>query len=430
MDTKSVDSGHGPTVFWSWQSDYDEKSCRFFVQDALKAAIAQISDAMSLDPADRPSLDHDTRGARGMVDIRSVIFDKVQRCSLFVADLTPIGRTNNGKWVPNPNVMVELGWAMHIPGAEYIIPVLNEAQGCTVENLPFDIRGRRVVQYKLDSKASSSERKAELSKLVALLRGAMEEELRQRMTRATPAQAALPQIEGIEPNPLDPSIWRIETGLLTHEEMERPVRVAFPDEPRAYIRVIPGPLSGIAPSISAFESLSAGDKVHPNHIGCNSSGSFGATENGFIYYWMAKRNDVREARNATMYFEDSGEIWSFNGGVFYHDDQSRLLINLPVVIRESYRLMKGAMEVQDALGWPSARRIEVGFFTTETPYVHLSTGEKKMGRKKIWIFEETRSSWSQEDMENFAVRMVQSFFSVFNLAPPDPSSARNILVVG
>lgn len=429
MNTESKDLREGPTVFWSWQSDYDENSCHFFVRDALKAAIEQISDAMSLDPADRPSLDHDTKGARGMVDIRSVILEKIQRCSLFVADLTPIGRTNDGKWIPNPNVMIELGWAMHIPGAEYIIPVLNKAQGCTVESLPFDIRGRRVVQYSLDSKASTSERKAELSKLVALLHDAMEKELKLRATNIPSNRAVISKIVGVEPHPLDRSIWRTELGLVSHEEMGRPVTVSFPDEPRAYIRVIPELTSGIVPSMSVFENSDIKDKVRPDNSG-SSSGSYGPTENGFIYYWMSGGDNLREARSATMYFEESGEIWSFNGGVFYRDNQSKLLINLPVVLRGAYRLMKGAMEVQDRLGWPSARRIEVGFVATETPYIHLPTGEKKMGRKKIWICQETRSSWSREDMEKFALRMVQSFFSVFSVNPPDTASAKNILVVG
>ncbi len=427
MGADTKDSGAGPTVFWSWQSDYDEKSCRFFVRDALKEAISQISDAMSIDPADRPSLDHDTKGAKGMVDIRSVILNKIKRCSLFVADLTPIGRTAEGKWVPNPNVMIELGWAMHTPGAEYIIPVLNEAQGCTVESLPFDIRGRRVVQYKLDAKASAAERKAELSKLVALLRDAMEEELKLRSTTITTGQVA-PQIEGIQSNPIDRSIWRIESGLVTHEEMGRPVTVSFPDEPRAYIRVIPEPMSGDVPSIAMFENLHERVKVQPDSSG-SSSGSYGAIDNGFIFYWMTGEKDPREARNATMYFEDSGEIWNFNGGVFFRDGQSRLMISVPSILREAYRIMTGAMEVQDELGWPSARRIEVGFVTTETPYIHLATGEKKMGRKKTWLLEDTRLSWSHEDLDKFAVRMVQSFFSVFSVAPPDPVSAKNILVL-
>lgn len=427
MDTESKVVQGGPTVFWSWQSDYDEKSCHFFVRDALKEAINQVSDAMSLDPADRPSLDHDTKGARGMVDIRSVILEKIRNCSLFVADLTPIGRTIEGKWIPNPNVMIELGWAMHVPGAEYIIPVLNTAQGCTVENLPFDIRGRRVVQYSLDSNASHSERKAELAKLVALLRDTMMQELKLKETRSASAQAAMPQIEGVEPHPLDRSIWRTKLGLVRHEEMERPVNVAFPDESRAYIRVIPEPMSGVAPSLLAFEDLSIKDKVRPVSTGSVLSGSFGSTENGYIYYWKTENNDSREARNATMYFEDSGEIWSFNGGVFFRDNESKLLINLPVILRDAYRLMNGAMGVQDALGWPSARRIEVGFVANETPYIHLSTGQKKMGRKMVWTFQETRRLWSRGDIDSFAVEMVGSFLSTFGVTSPDPASARNIL---
>lgn len=425
MDSGGTASGVGPTVFWSWQSDYDQKSCHYFVRDALNAAIGQMADAMSLAPADRPSLDHDTKGARGMADISATILEKIQRCSLFVADLTPIARTDGGKWVPNPNVMIELGWAMHSPGSEFIIPVLNLARGCTVEGLPFDIRGRRVVTYKLDLDASAGVRKAALRELTDLLRVVMEEELKRGA--ANFANLVPPNIEGVDSNLLDRSIWRIDSGLITHEEMGRPVSVSFPDEPRTYVRVIPAPMSGNKPNLSAFESLAIREKISSDSAGSAGSGSYGATENGFITYWMKGDSGAKEARNATMYFEDSGEIWSFSGGAFFRDDESRLIVNAPVVLRSAYRIIKSAVEIQDALGWPSARRIEVGFVTTETPYFHLST--KMMGRKKAWTFSETRRSWSVDDLDTYAIRMVESFFSVFGVAPPDPASAMNLLVI-
>lgn len=422
------DSGQGPTVFWSWQSDYDEKSCRYFVRDALKEAIAQIADGMRVEPADRPSLDHDTKDARGMVDIKSVILEKIQRCSLFVADLTPISKTDKGKWVPNPNVMIELGWAMHSPGYEHVIPVLNVASGCAIKDLPFDIQGRRVVAYELGSATSTVDRKKQYEDLVALLRQEMEKELKRQADITVATKIAALDIQGAAADPHDRSIWRVDSGLVHHQEQGRSIGVSFADEPRAFVRSIPESASGRLPRLSAFEKASVKNLVRPHFNGKPSGGSLGLLENGHIEYWWIG-GDSREMHNATMYFENSGEIWSFNGGVFFEDSESRTIIDMPTMLREFYRLICGSIEVQDSLGWPAARRLEVGFVSRVTPYVHLPIEGKLMSRKKTWVFERTRASWGKESLDEFFADMVDSFFSLFGMQPPEPEQVKNLLVV-
>ena len=135
-------------VFWSWQNDIDPKSCRHFVRDALAEAVKEVGDEMGLDDAERPELDHDTKDEPGMVDIAATILNKASECAVFVADLTPIGRTDDGKALPNPNVLIELGWALNKPGFRRIIPIVNTANGFSPEDLPFDIRHKRVICYK------------------------------------------------------------------------------------------------------------------------------------------------------------------------------------------------------------------------------------------------------------------------------------------
>lgn len=127
-------------IFWSWQNDYAPKSCRHFIRAALVEAITQVGNEIGVDDADRPEIDHDTKGERGMADIPTTILNKIADAAVFVADLAPIAQSNDGKWLPNPNVMIELGWAMHRPGWERVIGILNLASGATIEDLPFDIR--------------------------------------------------------------------------------------------------------------------------------------------------------------------------------------------------------------------------------------------------------------------------------------------------
>jgi hypothetical protein len=66
-----------------------------------------------------------------------------------VADVSLVGATLEGKGLPNPNVMLELGYAAHCLGWERIILVMNSFLG-PPEGLPFDLRHRRFpISYEL-----------------------------------------------------------------------------------------------------------------------------------------------------------------------------------------------------------------------------------------------------------------------------------------
>ena len=130
------------TVFWSWQSDQSARETRDLFRDALQAAISRLSAEM--EEADRPSLDHDTKDVAGSPEIVTTILKKIQNAAVFVGDITPIVVSPNGKHVPNPNVLIELGFAKHALGPERIILVWNCAlTDCSFEHLPFDLRHRR-----------------------------------------------------------------------------------------------------------------------------------------------------------------------------------------------------------------------------------------------------------------------------------------------
>src|SRR3546814_12594637 len=93
----------------------------WFIQEAWKAAVATLANDYPVETADRPDLDHDTQNEAGMVEITAAIFDKILHCATFVADLTPIARTSAGKAIPNPNVAIELGRALKMPGWRRIV---------------------------------------------------------------------------------------------------------------------------------------------------------------------------------------------------------------------------------------------------------------------------------------------------------------------
>jgi hypothetical protein len=121
-----------------------------------------------------PVLDRDTGGMPGTPSISDEIFNKIVFSDVFVADVTLTRRT--AEWrifgftithrsrvrrSPNPNVLLELGFAIAHIGWERIILVQNAEYGGPDE-LPFDLRGRRTVTYHLspddDDIKSRSER--------------------------------------------------------------------------------------------------------------------------------------------------------------------------------------------------------------------------------------------------------------------------------
>ena len=139
-------------VFYSWQSDTDSKYNRNFIESILKKAIkGATSDGPFL------SLDKDTMRVPGSPDIVNIILNKIDNAVCFVADVTPI-TTVREKCVPNPNVMMELGYALSTLGYERVIIVCNTAH-CIIRDLPFDLGLKRVVSYQYDAATPDDEKK-------------------------------------------------------------------------------------------------------------------------------------------------------------------------------------------------------------------------------------------------------------------------------
>lgn len=135
-------------VFYSWQSDLENKFNRSFIQDALEKASNKFSkdQAFSVNPI----IDRDTYGILGSPSIIESITSKISKSDIFVCDISIINPNSADRPTPNPNVLFELGYASAILGWERIIMIQNITYG-GVEKLPFDLRGRRVLQYEANN---------------------------------------------------------------------------------------------------------------------------------------------------------------------------------------------------------------------------------------------------------------------------------------
>lgn len=179
-------------IFWSWQSDTPQNAGRHFV----RKVIADLAHSLNVDddtedaerpeteeedetddlPADdgRIEVDHDTYGVGGSPPIADTILRKIRAAAVFVADVTPITETLAGKRVPNPNVMIELGYALRVLEHERIVLVMNGAEGAALKYLPFDLRHWRApIIYKLRKDATDEQRLEAAAGLKAALRKAI-----------------------------------------------------------------------------------------------------------------------------------------------------------------------------------------------------------------------------------------------------------------
>ncbi len=145
-------------VFYAWQSDRPERLNRHLIRIALNLAAKNISD----DPATgvRIRIDADTEGVLGHVPVIDTILKKIAVCDAFVPDLTFVAETEAGKLVPNPNVMLEYGYALRARSHSIMIPVMNTAYG-PAEKLPFDMGHlRHPLKYDLPVTAKNPARRA------------------------------------------------------------------------------------------------------------------------------------------------------------------------------------------------------------------------------------------------------------------------------
>lgn len=138
-------------LFLSWQSD--RKECRNFMFSVVDSVAKRVKEFAPI------KIDRDTANVPGSPDIGDTIFEKIDMCDLFVADITLINDKDSGyRRTPNPNVMIELGYAIKTLGWERIILLQCEDYG-DVEELPFDINHRRICSYTVEKEiGDNSER--------------------------------------------------------------------------------------------------------------------------------------------------------------------------------------------------------------------------------------------------------------------------------
>lgn len=136
---KNEDTIH---LFYSWQSDNDNE--RKLIRKGLtNAAKALKKEGKTL------IIDSDMRGIPGSQDIPNTLFNKIEQSDIFVADVNLVFKSiyRDNVLSPNPNVLIELGFAAAKLGWERVVMIL-DTETQKIEDLPFDIRQSSILWHK------------------------------------------------------------------------------------------------------------------------------------------------------------------------------------------------------------------------------------------------------------------------------------------
>lgn len=219
-------------IFYSWQSDRDPNSTRHFIREALDIAVRKLAREMEVEDVLR--IDQDTQGVPGHPEIFRTICEKIDSCAIFVADLTYVGATETGEIIPNPNVAIELGYALKSIGPDRYIAVMNTAYGGP-ENLPFDLKHRRwPIQYDLSPEVPTAEKNSRKQQLASHLAAAIRSIIESGLLNAS---ASVDQMAET-PSTSSPSIFFDEAKPFALRD-EHGVDLHVPRGAKMYLRLIP-----------------------------------------------------------------------------------------------------------------------------------------------------------------------------------------------
>jgi hypothetical protein len=313
-------------VFWSWQSDREPKLHHYFVRDALKEACKLIAVDPEYSEAARPEVDHDTKNVAGTPDITATILEKIAAANVFVADMTPVGITDPAtlqpnmsaekrsepKYLQNPNVMSELGYAERALSQSRIILVANEAHYPGPVALPFDWRHRSGAKvYKLADGATKADIAAEKKRFVDVLKTCIKPILAAQAS----VKAAPPPITWQTSSDADPAIWKGAENKLQYRNasMGEPLRnVELQPGKRIFARIAPTDWPTPARTELVQRVSDIGLKIRGN------TGDWGLNGDGALSVWgrNGTRREEMAVSDATQWFQKTGELWAVNSTCF------------------------------------------------------------------------------------------------------------------
>jgi hypothetical protein len=318
-------------IFWAWQSDLPGEVSTYLVRDALLGAIDKLKQSPDIEEPTEEArrndihLDSDRQGLSGCPDLARAILEKIDASAVFVGDVTPVGKgpptisddgtMREGKPLMNPNVAIELGYAIAKLTDTRILMVLNTANG-NRDGLPFDIKQKGgPIMYHLAVDAAKDEVTAEKARLISKLVPAL--------AAFKPVEAPAASSTFKETPPKIGKAFYFGDGEVLGKSKHNaaspdPVEFVMPFRSVFYMRVIPTkPLDRPLPMDMLFNNTAR-------------YGAFGSGVGNYIReneYGIAILNPAGNTTNIdsmTQYFRN-GEIWGINVDVLRQGERGEQL---------------------------------------------------------------------------------------------------------
>lgn len=290
-------------IFYSWQSDRDPKTTRYFIREALDLAARILAREMEVQEVVR--IDQDTEGIPGHPEIFRTICGKIDSCSIFVADLTYVAKTDSGDRIPNPNVTIELGYAMKSVGPDRYIAVMNTEYGGP-EDLPFDLRHRRwPIQYGLTPEMPADDRKKRKEELAEKLAKAIRSIVESGVLNNS---ASAEHVVETSSTSCPAIFFDEEKPFAIYDEYRRDaVELRVLRGAKMYLRLVPTRLTGELSTADAYEIAKAAN-LEPMRDAHSSTG-ISLVRNEYGAAAIAMNREAAEVFALTQILRRTREIW-------------------------------------------------------------------------------------------------------------------------
>ncbi|MGJ4941407.1 hypothetical protein ACQR1W_12610 [Bradyrhizobium sp. HKCCYLS1011] len=354
-------------IFWSWQSDSPRQTGHYFVRDALREAIEHLkADHELLEPAERDAaasmtLDSDRQGVPGSPDLAATIFEKIERADVFVADVTLIGQTPDGKKLINSNVAIEYGHAHRALTSKRVLMVQNRHYGDGGE-LPFDLRQK---SWPLHFDLAPDSTKAQIASERAKLRAQFVAALRPYLSMAGPSR---PGHEPI-PSTFTKAVFHAEGEILARNHAPAPdtIDYHFAQRRGMYLRLMP---------VAARDADLKLTRLHEDVLNrrvdllLRNGMAAAADRNAYGAIAYEPHGTATEPRAFTQLFEN-GELWAVTTEIFMHH-RDDVLVHATNVRNIFGRVLENFVGLSDDYGngWP----LQVVMGGVGLRGVHLSVG--------------------------------------------------------
>lgn len=305
-------------LFFSWQADTPTSEGRNLIERALRKAIDALKADIELEEPERRGLpeieiDKDTYGVPGSPPIVDTIFQKIDEAAIFVPDLTFVGTRRDDRPTPNPNVLIEYGWALKKLGYGRIVPVMNTAFGKPEgDAMPFNMRHlRHPIQYECREGSDEAET------------AAAKTDLAKRLETAIRAVLNSAEFQASRPKPPEPKLFTplapLDEGRFRSPGVRLGVRAGWGTDGQPihltqgsaiWLRLMPqhDPLK----TWSLAESEQAISRPNVIVPMLATAGGFGSIRDVDGYGTIMSSLGKDDETSLVVYLFRSGEIWSID----------------------------------------------------------------------------------------------------------------------